>query len=205
MPIEKFSNERKIIMKKILILLSVVALAFVLCLSASAAEEKVVIDNVVYELMTDKYLYRFDNPYGQHYAVTDFLEDEELSETTTKITIVDEIDGIKVLGINTNEYAGDDGSAGYYEQEYPAVKEVILPETIKYMGEYAFSFFPSVEELILPAGLEFIMEGTFFDMESLKSITLPEEITSIPDRAFEWCGSLKKVVLQGVPAICLEK
>lgn len=184
-------------MKKLLVLLSIISMAFILSLSASAAEERVVIDNVVYELMTDKYLYRFDNPYGEHYAVTDFLEDEALAETTTKITIVDEIDGIKVLGINTNEFAGDDGSAGYYEQEYSAVKEVILPETIKYMGEYAFMFFPSVEKLILPDGLEFFMEGTFYYMESLKSITIPEKITYIPDRAFERCGNLKKVVLQG--------
>ena len=184
-------------MKKLLLLLSVVALAFAFCLSASAAEERVVIDNVVYELMTDKYLYGSDNPYGQHYAVTDFFEDYTLGQSTTKITIEEEIDGIKVLGINTNEYAGEDGSAGYYDIPYPSVKKVILPETIKYMGEYAFSFFPSVEELILPEDLEFIMEGTFFDMKSLKSITLPEKITVIPDRAFEWCGSLKKVVLQG--------
>lgn len=184
-------------MKKFLVLLSVISMAFILSLSASAAEERVVIDNVVYELMTDKYLYRFDNPYGEHYAVTDFLEDEALAETTTKITIVDEIDGIKVLGINTNEFAGDDGSAGYYEQEYPAVKEVIIPETIKYMGEYAFMFFPSVEKLVLPDGLEFFMEGTFYYMKSLKSITIPEKITYIPDRAFERCGNLKKVVLKG--------
>lgn len=184
-------------MKKLLVLLSVITMAFILSLSASAAEERVVIDNVVYELMTDKYLYWSDNPYGEHYAVTDFLDDETLAETTTKITIVDKIDGIKVLGINTNEFAGDDGSAGYYEQQYPAVKEVILPETIKYMGEYAFMFFPAVEKLILPEDLEFFMEGTFFGMDSLKSITLPEKITVIPDRAFEWCGSLKKVVLKG--------
>lgn len=184
-------------MKKLLVLLSVITMAFILSLSASAAEERVVIDNVVYELMTDKYLYGSDNPYGQHYAVTDFLEDEELSETTTKITIVDEIDGVKVLGINANEYAGYDGGAGYYEQEYPAVKEVIIPETIKYMGEYAFTFFPSVEKLILPKGLEFFMEGAFFGMDSLKNITLPEKVTSIPNCAFKWCKNLKKVVLQG--------
>lgn len=184
-------------MKKLLVLLSVITMAFILSLSASAAEERVIIDNVVYELMTDKYLYGSDNPYGQHYAVTDFLEDEELSETTTKITIVDEIDGVKVLGINANEYAGYDGGAGYYEQEYPAVKEVIIPETIKYMGEYAFTFFPSVEKLILPKGLEFFMEGAFFGMDSLKNITLPEKVTSIPNCAFKWCKNLKKVVLQG--------
>ena len=184
-------------MKKILVLLSVISMAFILSLSANAAEERVVIDNVVYELMTDKYLYNFDNPYGEHYAVTDFFEDYTLGQSTTEITIEDEIDGIKVLGINTNEYCGEDGSAGYYNIPYPSVKKVVLPKTIKYMGEYAFSFFPSVEELILPEGLEFFMEGAFFEMKSLKSITIPEKITVIPDRAFEWCGSLKKVVLQG--------
>ena len=55
---------------------------FAISFSASAAEEKVVIDNVVYEL---KDHYR----YGLHYAVTDFFEDETLAETTTKITIKD--------------------------------------------------------------------------------------------------------------------
>ena len=67
----------------------------VFSVSVSAAEEKVVIDNVVYELTEHK-------TYGQHYAVRDFMSDETLAETTAKINIVDEIDGIEVLGINTN-------------------------------------------------------------------------------------------------------
>ena len=185
-------------MKKILLLLSVVTLAFAFCLSASAAEEKVVIDNVVYELVTDKYLDRFDNPYGPHYVVTDFFEDNTLGETTTKITIVDEIAGIKVLGIDTNE-SQDLDMGGYYVKpvKYPNVKEVILPDAIKYMGEYAFTFFPSVENLILPSELRTITEGTFCDMTGLKSITLPKNITSISWCAFKRCSSLKKVVFQG--------
>ena len=185
-------------MKKLLLLLSVVALAFAFCLSASAAEERVVIDNVVYELMTDKYLDRFDNPYGPHYVVTDFFEDNTLGETTTKIIIVDEIDGIKVLGIDTNE-SQDLDMGGYYVKplKYPNVKEVILPDAIKYIGEYAFTFFPSVENLILPSELRTITEGTFCDMTGLKSITLPKNITGISWCAFKRCSSLKKVVFQG--------
>ncbi len=184
-------------MKKILLLLSVVALAFALCLSASAAEEKVVIDNVVYELITDNYDYYGGNPYGPHYAVTDFLEDEEFAEITTKITIVDEIDGIKVLGVDTNEYADEDGGAGYYIQEYLNVKEVILPDTLKYIGVYAFTFFPSVEEIILPDELEKIFVGAFFGMSSLKNITIPERIKGISSETFWYCENLEKVVIQG--------
>ena len=76
-------------------------LAVSLCFSASAAEERVVIDNVVYELTNGKYDY-YGEDYGEHYAVTDFFEDETLAETTTKINIVDEIDGIEVKVINAN-------------------------------------------------------------------------------------------------------
>ena len=184
-------------MKKILVLLSVISMAFILSLSANAAEERVVIDNVVYELMTDKYLYDSDNPYGPHYAVTDFLDDETLAETTTKITIVDEIDGIKVLGINTNEPADEDGGSGYYDQKYRTVKKVIIPSTVKYIGMYAFTFFPGVEELILPDELSRISMGAFFGMKSLKSITIPANIKVINMEAFELCENLKKVVIKG--------
>lgn len=164
---------------------------FAISFSASAAEEKVVIDNVVYEL---KDHYR----YGLHYAVTDFFEDETLAETTTKITIKDEIDGIKVVGIDTNDIDSEyDGIAIDNYTEYPSVKEVVLPTTIKYLGVFALSYFPSVEELLLPAELENISIGTFAYMYNLKSITLPAGITYIDNRAFYSCNNLEKVVFQG--------
>ncbi len=177
-------------MKKIFVLLSVTAMFLAFAVSASAAEEQVVIDNVVYELTEHK-------TYGQHYAVRDFISDETLAETTAKINIVDEIDGIEVLGINTNFSNCEDFASYEYTQEYPAVKRISIPSTIRYIGAYAFTFFPSVEKLQLPAELEIIGEGAFFSMDSLKSITLPEGITIIPFYTFEYCKNLKKVVFQG--------
>ena len=183
-------------MKKILTLLSMITLMLTvsLCFSASAAEEKVVIDNVVYELTSQKYNNSYD--YGEHYAVTDFFEDEALAETTTKINIVDEIDGIEVKVIDTN-WDCDDGNFGapHYRQKYPGVKKISIPCTVKYIGPFAFSFFPGIEKLSLPADLDFIDIGAFYTMESLKSITLPVTITSIRPNTFAHCKSLEKITL----------
>lgn len=185
-------------MKKIITLLSTITimLALSLCFSASAAEEKVVIDNVVYELTNGKYGYYGDD-YGEHYAVTDFFEDEALAETTTKINIVDEIDGIEVKVINANFNADFDNEFPYpeYTQKYPSVKRINIPDTVKFLGDYTFNFFTGVEQLYLPADLQRIGFGVFSTMESLKSITLPEGIRYIAKNAFENCKSLTKVVL----------
>jgi hypothetical protein len=179
------------------LIITTVAL-FCLIFSVSAAEERVVIDNVVYELTSQKYYYdRLD--YGEHYAVTDFIEDETLAETTTKINIVDEIDGIEVKTIMTNfdEHDGDEIHYARYGQKYPSVTKISLPGTIKYINDFSFNFFPSVEKLYLPVELERIGWGTFEQMESLKSITLPAGVTYIPERAFRGCINLEKVVVQG--------
>ena len=187
-------------MKKIITLLSTITmmLALSVCFSASAAEERVVIDNVVYELTSQKYYYdRLD--YGEHYAVTDFIEDETLAETTTKINIVDEIDGIEVKAIMTNydEHDGDEIHYARYKEKYPSVTKISIPGTVKYINDFAFIFFPGVEKLYLPSELERIGYGAFEGMEALKSITLPAGITYIPERAFRGCTSLEKVAVQG--------
>ena len=185
-------------MKKLLILLSILTIVIIVaaCFWVSAAEERVVIDNVVYELTNQKY---GNLDYGEHYVVTDFFEDETLAETTIKINIVDEIDGIEVKAINANFNADQDNDRPYalYDHKYPGVKKINIPATVKYLGDYTFNFFTGVEQLYLPAELEEMGYGVFSTMESLKSITLPAGITYIDEEAFYKCISLEKVVVNG--------
>lgn len=185
-------------MKKLLVLISVIIVALIACVSfsVSAAGEAVVIDNVVYELTTQKYG-KYD--YGEHYAVTDFFYDESLAETTTKINIVDEINGIDVVAISANYDADDDFQYPYpaYKQKYPSVKRINIPGTVKYLDDFTLNFFTGVEKLLLPAELEGMGKGVFSSMESLKSITLPEGITYIGYEAFRGCKSLEKVNVTG--------
>ncbi len=166
-------------MKKAVFFFSVIVISLVtLCFSAFAAESTVVIDNVVYELAETK-------TDGTFYAVVDFFNDQELSKTTKKITIVDEIDGIKVKGIEASSY------------DYPAVESISLPNTIEYIREHAFRGFTSVKELLLPSALKDIDEGCFYGMTSLESIVIPEGVTSISSYSFTNCKNLKKVVIKG--------
>ncbi len=166
-------------MKKVLFFFSVVVILLTtLCFSAFAAESTVVIDNVVYELAETK-------KDGIFYAVVDYFKDNELSKTTKKITIVDEIDGIKVKGIEASSY------------DYPSVESISLPNTIEYIREHAFRGFTSVKELLLPSALKDIDQGCFYQMTSLESIVIPEGVTSISSYSFTNCDNLKKVVIKG--------
>ena len=179
-------------MKKLFVLISVIAVIVIGCVSfsASADDGTVVIDNVVYTLRENK-------TYGQHYAVTDFFEDEEAAKEAVKVTITDDIDGIKVKGIDTNFTHCEDFPAYEYKEEYPHIKTISIPATVEYIGAYAFTFFPGVEEILLPAGLISIGEGSFYSMDSLKRITIPKGIKHLSFYAFSNCVNLEKVIFDG--------
>ncbi len=188
-------------MKKLLVLISVIIVAVIACVSfsVSADDGTVVIDNVVYELTSQKYV-KYD--YGEHYAVTDFFYDESLAETTTKIDIVDEINGIEVVAINTNYEdeglgEGDEFHSPGNEYSNSSVESISIPGTVKYICAYAFYNFSGVENLYLPTELEEIGGGAFYGMKSLKRITIPPKVTYISYDTFGYCESLEKVEITG--------
>lgn len=172
-------------MKRILTLLSILALVITvaLCFNASADDGKVVIDNVVYELNTKDYL---NEKYGEHYVVTDYFDDDSLISETTKLKIVDEIDGIEVKGIDH-----------YSDYEESVINRICLPNTIKYVGECAFGYFPKLEKIILPSGLESIGQHCFQGLKSLKSISIPASLKVINGYAFYGCTNLETVTFEG--------
>ena len=84
-------------------------------------------------------------------------------------------------------------------------KKLVVPEGVKTIGRYAFSanIFSYLEEIVLPESLEYIGYCAFYNNKFLKSITIPSGVKSIPDRLFYNCPNLKNIVLQdGVKAIC---
>lgn len=194
-----FENMKNI--KKLIVLISIVAIAVIACVSfsASADDGTVVIDNVVYKLTSEKYG-KYD--YGEHYAVTDFFYDDSLADTTTKINIVDEINGIEVVAIVTNYEdeglgEGDEFHSPGNKYSNSTVKRISIPGTVKYICAYAFYKFSGVENINLPTELEKIGGGAFYGMKSLKSITIPSKVTYISYDTFGNCESLKKVEFMG--------
>ena len=72
--------------------------------------------------------------------------------------------------------------------------KVQLPDSVTYIGEYAFSR-AAFKEVKLPANLTGIGDGAFHSCEALESIDIPDSVTEIDICAFERCVALKTVKL----------
>lgn len=69
-----------------------------------------------------------------------------------------------------------------------------IPEGITGLS-YTFQFCESLKEVILPESLKTIGNESFYGCKSLESITLPSGLQSIGDRAFQLCKSIKEIVI----------
>ena len=86
--------------------------------------------------------------------------------------------------------------------EYTALENVEIPDSVKYVGEYAFSGCGSLKRIKFPAELKEIKENTFRWCKSLEQIVFPKALEVIRMEAFEGCESLREVILpEGVKSI----
>lgn len=75
------------------------------------------------------------------------------------------------------------------------LREIVIPEGVKSIGEYAFCRCYSLSRIIMNKGIESIDRYAFYNCESLFEIIIPEGMRSIGERAFASCYSLTNVVL----------
>ncbi len=97
---------------------------------------------------------------------------------------------------------------------YPCISEITLPESLEYIGDYAFknlsvnkitipagvkeirdNAFESskISELTLNEGLEIIGNSAFFGCTSLENIDFPDTVNQIGNYAFEGCENIKSI------------
>ena len=74
------------------------------------------------------------------------------------------------------------------------LKEVIIPEGIKQIGEEAFLDCNSMTSLSIPESVEMIEDYAFSGCFELTELVLPKSMKKVGEHAFEGCFSLKKVV-----------
>lgn len=86
--------------------------------------------------------------------------------------------------------------------EYTALEEVVIPDSVKYIGEYAFANCSRLQRVVLPDGLKEIRENTFCWCKSLREVVFPEGLKVVGMEAFEGCEALQSVTLpEGVSSI----
>lgn len=74
-------------------------------------------------------------------------------------------------------------------------KEIIIPEGITRIGNYAFSECDKITSITLPNTIKSIGKGAFTDCKNLKQINLPNCIKSIGIEAFLGCESLSSITI----------
>jgi len=76
-----------------------------------------------------------------------------------------------------------------------AIREILLPESLRYIGTLAFYQCESLEEISIPEGVEEIEDYTFFKCKELKVANLPNTLTKIGKSAFYSCINLKSLYI----------
>ena len=71
--------------------------------------------------------------------------------------------------------------------------ELIIPDGVTMIGEYAFRRWNAVEKIVIPEGVTIIREYAFEDCTSLVEIVLPSTLTLIRPGAFKKCSALKQI------------
>ena len=81
--------------------------------------------------------------------------------------------------------------------ECKSLKEIILPDTVRLIGESAFSGLEECEKIVMPASLELIGDCAFSSCVKLTAIDFSrcEKLEDIGDSAFADCESLKEIIL----------
>ncbi len=88
-----------------------------------------------------------------------------------------------IIGIEGSAFLGSD------------VTEVVVPETAKYIGRYAFKGCTSMTNVILPESLDSIGACAFIYCWKLKSVTLPRSLKTMEGCIFAECKTLQSVRL----------
>ena len=87
-----------------------------------------------------------------------------------------------------------DRAFGVFSNFY-RLKEVVLPSTLKSIGENAFSGCESLNEVVLPSTLKSIGENAFSGCKSLNNVVIPDSVTTIKSGAFREYSSLSNIKL----------
>lgn len=100
-----------------------------------------------------------------------------------KVEIPKQIDGKTVTELGESSF--------YHHNE---IKEVILPDSVKTIGNWAFALSEGLEKIDLGT-VQTIGDHAFYRCSTLKFVELPDSVTDLGESAFDVCEMLEKVTL----------
>ena len=96
-----------------------------------------------------------------------------------------------------NIYGGNSADfvirGGVLEKYNGAAMEIVVPNSVKIIGEDAFMDCIGITSVVLPDSVQEIGESAFRDCTALTSVVIPDSVQKIGSHAFENCKSLASV------------
>lgn len=74
-----------------------------------------------------------------------------------------------------------------------SVTNLTIPDSVKVIGEQAFSGCAALESVTIGSGVTLIKSYAFAGCDALESISIPDGVTEMEEHVFEQCASLKEV------------
>ena len=115
-------------------------------------------------------------------ATLAFAETKQTTENGVAVTAEADENGFVIENGVLTEYTG-------------TAAEVVIPDGVTSIGDYAFLRNMSLKEVTIPAGVTNIGERAFSECRSLEKVTIPASVTSIANSAFLDCSSLTEVTI----------
>ena len=173
-------------MKKILamILAAMLLFTFVSC-GNKEEEEGAKIEDAPQEYVYtdsetgDKFVYETDELGG--YAIISFTS---ASSTAHKVVIPTSIEKVEVTGIADGAFKLN----GY-------VSEIVIPEHVEYVGDFAFFGCEYLTSVTMTDTLTSLGQGVFENCKALKSVVLSKSIETVPAYAFRNCAALTSITI----------
>ena len=176
-------------MKKILaIALAIVMLFAVVACNKNGADDgnddavadKVIQNDTYTDANTGDVLSYAVNDRGS-YEITGFVSNDH---TPHKVEIPAQINGVEVTGIADHAFKVNN-----------QIKEIVLPESILYIGDWAFFGCGALTAITIPNSVEELGVGSFDDCTALTSVKLSDKLSKITEFAFRGCTALESVEL----------
>ena len=93
-------------------------------------------------------------------------------------------------------YSASSSSYGVFYSASSTLKSVIIPNTIRIIGNYAFATCSKLSNLSISNGVEYIGNYAFSGCRGLIDIAIPSSITDIGAYAFQYCYGLTSVAME---------
>ncbi|MDE7477920.1 MAG: leucine-rich repeat domain-containing protein [Lachnospiraceae bacterium] len=125
--------------------------------------------------------------------------------TDVEVTVPKKIGRGIVTGIGEGAFASDYSNPRATEEQikqHNRITKVILPETLQYIGKYAFCKCGFLKNITIPIGVTEIDEYAFCKCGFLENITIPGTVKKVGKCAFYHCSRLQKIyICEGVVEI----